>query len=139
MTLGDCKDVLSVPNLDKESKLKALYRSAQAAYGLGDYTAAIEWYSKCTAEDTSFKDAELGIDKCNKRIKEMETGEYDWVHMWKHGLVPGYQLDVAEYRGPIKVVPMENRGGGRGIVASRDIKIGELLVSSVLYLILSFT
>jgi hypothetical protein len=78
--------------------------------------------------DSGSQDAKVGIKKCEQRIKEKETGDYDWVHLREHGLVPGIQLDVVDYKGPIQIAAFGNRGGGRGVIASRDIKIGELLV-----------
>ncbi|KAG8938007.1 hypothetical protein FRC04_009814 [Tulasnella sp. 424] len=39
-------------------------------------------------------------------------------------------MDLAEFTGPIEVASLSSRGGGRGIVAKRDIKFGELLVVS---------
>ena len=41
-------------------------------------------------------------------------------------LVP--RLDVASYTGPIQVESLAGRGGGRGVIASRDIQAGDLLV-----------
>jgi tetratricopeptide (TPR) repeat protein len=125
---ADCKKVLDDVQIDKESKLKAVYRAAQAIYGQGDYDTARNWYTRCSEVDSSFQDAKVGINKCEQRIKEKETGDYDWVHLWEHGLVPGIELDVADYKGPIQISAVGNRGGGRGVIASRDIKIGELLV-----------
>ncbi|KAG8938104.1 hypothetical protein FRC04_009517 [Tulasnella sp. 424] len=39
-------------------------------------------------------------------------------------------MDLAEFTGPIEVASLLSRGGGRGIMAKRDIKFGELLVVS---------
>lgn len=127
--LSEIQAVLSIPDLDKESKRKALYRAGQASYGQGDYISAQEWYEKCISEDSTFTDARTGIANCKRRIKEQDSGEYDWVALYKASQFRCPRLDVASYRGPIEVVPMDGRGGGRGVVSARDIKAGELLVS----------
>jgi len=130
--LGDSKDVLQYSALNKNSRLKALYRAAQAAYGRGDYADAIEYYNSCLSEDTDAADAKLGIKKCGQRIKEKRTGQYDWVAMFEQEMSSkAPRIDVSEYRGPVQVVPMKNRGGGRGIIATRDIKMGEVLVRCI--------
>lgn len=126
--IGETTDILKQPTLKKDSKIKALYRAGQAAYGLGDYQGAIQYYQGCLTEDPNLQDAKAGIGKCNQRIKEKETGDYDWVSLVNQAAVPSSRIDIADYTGPIQVVPMENRGGGRGVVATRDIKTGELLV-----------
>jgi hypothetical protein len=129
--LGDAKDALQYPALDKNSKLKALYRAAQSSYGRGDYASAIEYYSSCLAEDTNTVDAKLWIKKCGQRIKEKQTGQYDWADISEQEMSKAPRIDVSEYQGPIQVVSMKNRGGGRGVIATRDIKMGEVLVSGV--------
>jgi hypothetical protein len=128
--LGDAKDALQSPSLDKNSKLKALYRAAQSSYGRGDYASAIEYYGGCLVEDVNAVDAKLGIKRCGQRIKE-QTGQYDWMDIFEQQRFKSPRLDVSEYQGPIKVVSMKNRGGGRGVIATRDIKTGEVLVSRV--------
>jgi hypothetical protein len=43
LAFADCKKVLDAFEIDKESKLKAVYRAAQAVYGQGDYHVARDW------------------------------------------------------------------------------------------------
>jgi hypothetical protein len=58
-------------------------------------------------------------------MAEQNNGHYDWYKMFKRFKVDS-RLDAADYIGPIEV---RNLGScGRGIVASRDICPGELLV-----------
>jgi hypothetical protein len=64
-----------------------------------------------------------------QRLKEAD-GNYDWVTMFRGSQDPFVQLDGAEFVGPVTAAQLPNRGGGRGLVATRDIKTGELLVSN---------
>jgi tetratricopeptide (TPR) repeat protein len=126
--LSESEEVLSTRDLEKDSKLKALYRAGQASYGQADYLGARGWYEKLLVEDPNHKDAEAGVERCGRRMKERKTGEYDMAALMKSSHTGFERHDIADYQGPIEVAPMEGRGGGRGVVATREIKMGELLV-----------
>ena len=66
--------------------------------------------------------------KAIQRIRERDTGSYDWPAMCYALLDPTSQcLDIASYRGPVEVkVPKD---GPRGVFVTRNVKAGELLVS----------
>ncbi|KAG8962312.1 hypothetical protein FRC03_004373 [Tulasnella sp. 419] len=66
--------------------------------------------------------------KCDARRKEQETGEFDVVEMYKRSKTEGNRMDVADFVGHVTVTTMESRGGGRAVVATQDLKAGELLV-----------
>lgn len=102
---------------------KAAYRAARAEYGLSRYHEALGRFQ--VIEEDIARDWET---KCRCRIGETENGEYRWVDTFHEGqaLVP--RLDVASYTGPIQVESLAGRGGGRGVIASRDIQAGDLLV-----------
>lgn len=127
--LSESQEILSIADLDKDSKLKALYRAGQASYGQADYVGAREWYEKALVEDPNHKDTIAGIERCGHRMKERETGECVMTALVNPSDAGFVRQDIADYQGPIEVVPMEGRGGGRGVIASRNIKMGELLVS----------
>jgi hypothetical protein len=78
--------------------------------------------------DANLEDVVTGVEKCRLRIQEREKGSYDWIQLFRQGSMPSARPDVADYLGPVKVSNLEHRGGGRGIIATRDIKPGELLV-----------
>jgi tetratricopeptide (TPR) repeat protein len=128
-TIEDSRFVLTDEQLPSVDRVKALYRCAQAMYAEGKYTAAKKWYSKCVSIDSTLEDAIKGVQRSDSRIKEQTTGIYDWGFLFEQEMnSPSTQIDMAEFQGPIEKRPMENRGGGRGIVASRTIEPGELLV-----------
>lgn len=118
-------DALYVLDLESSSALatKALYRAARAEYGLSRYHEALYRFQTIGQDD-----AREWETKCRLRIRETEDGDYRWIDMFREGqaLVP--QLDVAPYTGPIQVELVAGRGGGRGVIASRDVQTGELLV-----------
>ena len=64
-----------------------------------------------------------------QRLKEAQYGCYDFLSIFKHGLaVPNPRHDVADFIGPVKEVGIS--GMGKGLVATRDISVGELVVAN---------
>jgi hypothetical protein len=108
-----------------EISQKANYRAACAEYGLGQYSEALRRFQSIVHED-----AANWISRCSSRIEEVSKGRYDWVKMFKDGQAEVPCLDVADFVGPVRVQSIAGRGGGRGMIATRNIKTGELLVRS---------
>lgn len=131
-SLRDLNSVLSSDNLSTADKLKGLYRSAQAEYASGRYDAAKQYYEGCLGVDENLVDAKTGIQKCVDRLQEQQTGVYRWEELYDQTLRAKSVLsfDISDFVGPVKVAPVPNRGGGRGILATRDIEVGELLLVS---------
>ncbi|KAF8308418.1 hypothetical protein DL93DRAFT_2063996 [Clavulina sp. PMI_390] len=102
---------------------KAIYRAASAEYGLGRYEVALERFKLLDATDAANWTA-----KCQQRLQEASTGQYDWLSMYQTGQAKIPFVDVAEFVGPVEITAITGRGGGRGVVATRNIKCGELLV-----------
>ncbi|KDQ15102.1 hypothetical protein BOTBODRAFT_32078 [Botryobasidium botryosum FD-172 SS1] len=125
--LSDAKAVLSVERLSDDEEAKALFRIAQAEYGLGQYKAAIARLEECLAVNAQLSEPAVWLSRCQQRLKEIE-GKYDWAQMFKDARAPGKRVDVAEYVGPIKVQPIPKRGGGRGVITTRAVKAGELIL-----------
>lgn len=122
----DCDAVVCLPGISNADKVKALFRAAQAEYGMARYDAAQALYSVCLELDTTLKDAQAGILRCIDRVRESQGG-YDWLKMYEASRVSGSMVDCAEFTGPIKVVQLADRG--RGLITTRPVKVGELLVS----------
>lgn len=57
---------------------------------------------------------------------------YDWDRLdpYENG---DRRMTIGDFFGPIKVVDMPQRQGGRGVVATRDIQAGELLLGGFLF------
>ncbi|KAG8846829.1 hypothetical protein FRB91_000413 [Serendipita sp. 411] len=85
-------------------------------------------YQKCLILDETLQEACSGVQLCEKRIAEQTTGSFDWNILCEETMFLGNEPDVANFVGPIKIAPLSHRGGGRGIVATRDIVAGELLL-----------
>lgn len=102
---------------------KAAFRAARAEYGLGRYDDALSRFR--TVGNSAARDWE---DKCRRRTAEVERGEYNWVEVFSSGQRAVPTLDVASHIGPISVQAIPGRGGGRGVVGTRDLKTGDLLV-----------
>jgi tetratricopeptide (TPR) repeat protein len=126
----DAQIILSNEALDRADRIKALYRAALALYGSRKYKEAGNYYQACLAIEPGLKEASTGLDECRARIREEEHGIYDWKKLFNQGEAPCARPDVADYTGPVKVSSVPHRGGGRGVVAIKDIKPGELLVST---------
>ncbi|KDQ15101.1 hypothetical protein BOTBODRAFT_174271 [Botryobasidium botryosum FD-172 SS1] len=125
--LSDAEAVLPVKQLSNEMRAKALFRAAQAEYGLGRYQAAAVRLEESHLLNSRAPEPIAWLTRCEERLQEVE-GKYDWVRMFEDAMTPGRRLDVAEYVGPIRVQPMPTRGGGRGVVTTRAVKAGELLL-----------
>ncbi|KAG8848973.1 hypothetical protein FRB91_010354 [Serendipita sp. 411] len=85
-------------------------------------------YRECLILDEALQEAHLGVQRCEKRVSEQKDGSFDWNALFKETISSGNELDVANFVGPIKIAPLSNRGGGRGIVATRSVVAGELLL-----------
>ena len=119
------------PDSQENMKLKekALFRLANSQYGQRKFPLAKSTFTTLLQQVTTSQQAADGIAKCEAREKESATGEYDLLGMYRAGKKGGaVRLDVADYQGPIKVEQVAGRGGGRGVVAARNIRAGELLV-----------
>ncbi|KAG8957990.1 hypothetical protein FRC00_003223, partial [Tulasnella sp. 408] len=77
--LADCESVWENKDLQESLKPKALYRTAQALYGMGRWDEAergfIDMAAKYPAEGAACK---AWIQKCADRRSEANEGKYDW-------------------------------------------------------------
>lgn len=103
---------------------KAVFRAAKASYHLGQYEKTIELASS-RLDDPECRSWKV---KAEERIRERDTGIYDWCSLFNQAQEASAHIDVADFVGPIEV-RRGKKGGIRGTFATRDIKIGELLVS----------
>ncbi|KAF8713702.1 SET domain, partial [Rhizoctonia solani] len=71
--------------------------------------------------------------KIHERLVEQAQGSYKWSALSKMAKqINGHRqvTDVADYVGPVEVALMESKGGGRGLVTTREVLAGELLMVS---------
>jgi tetratricopeptide (TPR) repeat protein len=105
---------------------KALYRMGQSAYELRKWKLAIDKFK--LVEDASVTIGKIA--QCDQRLDEAANANYDWLTMYttSQNSQKTTRLHVADYVGPVKVVDID--GKGRGLVATRNVKPGELLLVS---------
>lgn len=107
------------------------FRLAIAAYGLRDWDKARVHFSDLIRKFPNCKtnsDAVSWLCKTLKRMKESTQGIYDIERLYKEAYVEkNRRIDVADYRGPIEIAEIPNKG--KGFVASKDIKKGTLLLA----------
>jgi tetratricopeptide (TPR) repeat protein len=126
-----CKTVLGFSRISNTERKKALYRMALANYALGEYDLARSNFASCLELDVNFEDAKNGVIRCRAREKELATGAYNWVQLMNLARSSTRErLDVANFVGPVKIAFGLKVGGGRGLIATREIQVGELLVSA---------
>lgn len=111
-------------------KAKGLFRIAKALDGLRLFGKAKDAYYSALSEDPKNVVIAGSIKRMEKRLDETKNGSHDFTKMFEAGSQanPDCRLDVANFVGPIQVEKLAERGGGRGIVSTRDIKVGELLL-----------
>ncbi|KDQ08785.1 hypothetical protein BOTBODRAFT_191546 [Botryobasidium botryosum FD-172 SS1] len=129
--LADATAVMRQRGISDHTRSKAFYLAGCAEYGLSHYDTAILQFKKALylSPLMPIDQFKLWDERCRGRVRETR-GDYDWEAMFKDAQVPGKRIDVAEFVGPMEVQQMPYRGGGRGVVATRDIKAGELILVS---------
>ncbi|GAA6053470.1 hypothetical protein JCM3770_005179 [Rhodotorula araucariae] len=112
------------------AKAKATLRRARALEGMRQLTLAHEAYNRVLELDELSEEANKGARRVAKMLRESSTGEYDWRELvqWADKQDAQGGPAVGDFVGPVKVVEREGRGGGRGVVATRDLKAGEVLL-----------
>ena len=111
------------------AEVKATLRRARALEGLRQLKKARAAFEHVVELDSRSAEARAGMRRVEGMLDQSATGEYDWCQLIKdlEKGVAGWAPAVGDYVGPVKAVEIEGRGGGRGVVATRDIKAGELL------------
>ncbi|OBZ76730.1 Small glutamine-rich tetratricopeptide repeat-containing protein beta [Grifola frondosa] len=127
--LHDARRILSMTGIAESLVNKAWFRAGKAEYARGQYDAAeasfVQW-QRGHPEDPAVLE---WITRSQQRLAEKRTGNFDWAEMFRISQKEKH-LDVADYQGPLAVGNMDHYGGGRGMVSTRDIGVGELLLVS---------
>ncbi|KAG8897067.1 hypothetical protein FRB99_008474, partial [Tulasnella sp. 403] len=78
--LADCRHIMDLPSLTGDVHLKALYRAAQAKYGLGWWDGALSMFQDVVRLYPSESELCSGwIEKCTKRKQEAELGHETYI------------------------------------------------------------
>lgn len=138
LELLDSIGTRSFPGIDRECKSKALYRRSLALERMelideahSSYEETVRWM-----QITSGPSVE-GVKRCARKIQQTESGNFDLDNLFVKARTPRRdpRLEVGRYQGSIAVRELPHRGGGRGMVATKDIKAGELLLVEKAYVI----
>ncbi|KAH9938008.1 uncharacterized protein B0H18DRAFT_866735 [Fomitopsis serialis] len=124
---ADAHDVRCAAGVTPQLRDKASYREARAEYGRGRYQIAMSLFKQLRLSRPKDSDVVGWTSRCEQRLQESRTGNYDWMQLYKWSQTDSH-LDIADYKGPIEVKQLPNCGGGRGVVATKEIHGGELLV-----------
>jgi SET domain len=116
---------------------KALFRQASAAYQLRCFAEAESIFTRGLAVTRSDSRAQGLVKEFNEylartsqRLRERDNGAYDFQTMFSDAIAggPNARIDVADFVGPVEI--RSSAGRGRGLYATRDVAVGELLFVS---------
>ncbi|KAI1068277.1 hypothetical protein LB507_004252 [Fusarium sp. FIESC RH6] len=105
---------------------KSLFRKARALYELGDYQQSLETLEKLTQSFPENKAATSEKDRINERLKEQQTGEYNFKEMYKQAESTPPFIDCATFSALVEI--RESPGRGKGLFTTRAVSAGELLL-----------
>lgn len=108
---------------------KGLFRGASALYQLGDFEQCLKKLELNTAtypSGTSMQETRTMIDRAKARLREKQTGEYNFSKMLKQAKATPPLIDCATYSAPVEI--RESPGRGRGLFTTRKVSAGELLL-----------
>ncbi|KZV96983.1 hypothetical protein EXIGLDRAFT_642702 [Exidia glandulosa HHB12029] len=127
--LSDAELVIRDETTEGQDRVKALFRAARAYYGRAEYSCAQQLFKEVLVYEPGQVESVGWVRRCEQRMKESRDGDgaYDWAGMYKEAQ-DSIHLDVADWVGPVEVASMPSRGGGRGVIATRDVRVGELLM-----------
>ncbi|PCH40830.1 hypothetical protein WOLCODRAFT_150858 [Wolfiporia cocos MD-104 SS10] len=116
---------------------RALLMEAQAEYGMGNWENALQRFKEWQLSHPPSRDVAVWTEQAQGRLGEQQSGSYDWVAIFQDSH-NNSRIDVADYTGPIEVRRLRGRERGRGIVATRDTAVGELLLVSKAFVQVSY-
>ncbi|KAI0451850.1 hypothetical protein F5B21DRAFT_516392 [Xylaria acuta] len=117
-------DALAVTNGGRLAE-KALFREARALYELGKFAESFGKWRVLSESYPKNADAPTELRRAEKRIREAETGEYDFASMYEQAKATPPIIDCATYQGPVAV--REAPGRGNGLFTTKPVKAGDLL------------
>jgi len=95
---------------------KALHRKSLALYSLRKWNTALESFKQLKQLVPATLHAEVHISNCYRRLKEVETGEYDLLGLYEATRDRNVLADVADFVGPVEVNFQEGKGKHPGYI-----------------------
>lgn len=116
----------SLQNRATTGQVKALYRSACAAYCLHDFTSAKEDLQQLLKLAPEDEHARQKLLKVYKRLSEQEAGSYDFDEILSSVSPQKPDVDAANFTRLTQVSP--SAGRGNGLFAADDFRVGDLVL-----------
>ncbi|KAK1757818.1 SET and MYND domain-containing protein 4 [Echria macrotheca] len=110
------------------SDWKAYYNAGRAAYGLCEYRRSREYLEKALELNEAGTGVRKEYERCLARLREEETGDYDFAGMHKQLSTQNVHMDHGSFLRRTAVKESGLPGGGRGLFATEDIPAGELIL-----------
>ncbi|KAG0569456.1 hypothetical protein KC19_6G091500 [Ceratodon purpureus] len=121
--LADAKKALSRdPN-----HLKSLFRKGRALLGLSQYEQALTTLQAAAPRAPTDRDLQAALHESSTGFQQSCHGHYDLSHYYLKGKQVGESPFCADYVGPVIVTDV-GRGRGRGLILTKDVEAGELLL-----------
>ncbi|KAH7407333.1 hypothetical protein BKA64DRAFT_705742 [Cadophora sp. MPI-SDFR-AT-0126] len=105
---------------------KALYRGSLALYNLSRFQEALELLQILLNKYPASQSGTFELSRVKARLKEQNTGIYNFKKMYKAAKMRPPLVDCASYIGPVEVRDIP--GKGRGLVTTQSVKAGDLLM-----------
>ncbi|KAH7406679.1 hypothetical protein DE146DRAFT_399757 [Phaeosphaeria sp. MPI-PUGE-AT-0046c] len=107
----------------KDLDSKAYFRAGSAAYSLAQYPLAQKLFEEQQKLTPGDKDGKAYLKRIAARIREQESGSYDFNKLRINFSKSRSRTDAATFIGPIKI--KDSKQKGRGTFATRNIAAGE--------------
>lgn len=104
---------------------KALFREAMALYALGSFEDCLEKLTACVRINPKNTNAWTNVKRTKQRIREKESGQYDFSAMYEQAKTSPPLLDCATFVGPVEA--LDSPGKGKGLFTTKAVKAGDLL------------
>jgi len=118
------RDALEAIELDPNFG-KSHWRLGRSLCGMGAYAEAIQSIEMAKTKGCSGPAVEAKLAQCRTLAAQASTGDYDWKTIFETQRDRPETLVLADFQGPVRV---QEGKFGRGMIATRDIKPGELLI-----------
>ncbi|ODN85266.1 hypothetical protein L198_07590 [Cryptococcus wingfieldii CBS 7118] len=124
------REVVNFISLSTDQCGRLQLRLAKAALGLRLYETALRACEEASPGSSHSNDIEEVKKRIQMRVAEQQSGAYDWLAIFRDSLAsPMAELDIPDYISPACSVT-QIPGCGRGVIATRDIIPGELIMVS---------
>lgn len=119
-------DAIRAEGLSRDPSEKVLFRKASALYEMRQFDKCLTALDELSASFPSTETAAPMLARVKTRLREQNTGVYDFGRMRKQARAMLPLIDVATYSAPVEICSSPQRG--RGLFTTRNVVAGELLL-----------